>query len=238
MASLVDRIAHQKGVFGNAPLIEQIFSSNVSAVVDEGWGDYDATNTYTLTQATSGTAAIDTTAPGRLKVDAGAVTASQGVNLQRLKAAFVPAANKSIWAQWNLTVTAATPPITRLQLFVGLAESDTTIFASGSSTTSNHIGWRIQTGGLLVTTFASAKATVEATQTGPTLVDATLIRLGFRYDGASDTIQQYVNGVATGAAIATANIPKVVLYPSFVVQADGTDRPNVYLSGYRVMQIR
>jgi hypothetical protein len=238
MAALLDGTAYQAGVWGNAPLMEWLFTPELVAGIEEDWQDYNSSSAYTLTQATSGTAAIDTTGPGRLKVDAGAATASQGVNLQRLKSAFLPAANKSIWAEFVLTATAASPPITKLQFFVGLAESDTTIFAAGSQTTANHIGWRIATSGLLVSTFASSKASTEATKTGPTLVDATQIRLGFRYDGVADTVQQYVNGVATGTAIATASVPKVVLYPSFVVQADGTDRPNVYLSAYRILQLR
>jgi len=121
---------------------------------------------------------------------------------------------------------------------VELAESDTTIFASGAQTTANHIGWRIANGGLLVSTFASSKASTEATKTGATFVANTAIKLGFVYDGVADTVQQYINGVASGTAVATASVPKVALYPSFVGQSDGTDRPNLIVHGYRIMQTR
>ena len=64
------------------------------------------------------------------------------------------------------------------------------------------------------------------------------MRLGFVYDGVADTLQQYINGVATGTAIATTYIPKVVVYPSFVCQSDGTDRPILYVQGFRIFQLR
>jgi hypothetical protein len=240
-ASILNSPAYQKGVWGNAPLVERGFDQSLAAMLDEQYQSYDATATtgdYVATAATSGTAAVSTAFPGALILDAGATTANQGMQVQRAKSAYLPAAGKSIWFEALIQLTATTPPVTRAQLFVGLAELDTTIFASGSQTTANHIGWRINTGGLLVTTFACNKATVEATRTGPTLVAATDIRLGFRYDGSADTITQYVNGVATGTAVATASVPKVVLYPSLACLSDGTDRPNLIVKGVRVLQLR
>lgn len=239
--SLLNGRAFKAGVWGNAPVVERLFDPGIAVLLDDQFQFFDTTATtgdWVSTQATSGTAAVDVTQPGSLLLDAGATTANQGIQVQRLKSPFVPAANKSIWAEFAITLTAATPPVTKAQLFVGLAESDTTIFASGSQTTANHIGWRINTGGLLATTFASSKASTETTQTGVTLVDATKVRLGFRYDGGSDTITRYVNGVLTGTAIATANIPKVVLYPSIACLSDGVDRPKMLVSGFRVMQLR
>lgn len=224
-----------------APLLEFMFDPSIGFMLDENFSAYDAAATsgdYTLTAATSGTAAILTTAPGTLQLDAGAATAAQGVNLQRLKAGFIPAANKSIWAEFNISLTATSPPVTKSQLFIGLAASDTTIIAAGSQTTNNRIGWQIQTSELMVTTFTADKAGAATTKTGPTLVDATKIRLGFFYDGVADTLQQYVNGATSGTAVATANIAKLVMYPSFVCQADGTDRPNLNIHGYRIFQLR
>ncbi len=151
---------------------------------------------------------------------------------------FIPAANKSIWAEFNVSLTATTPPVTKAQLYVGLAAIDTTIIASGSQSTQNRIGWQIETAGLLVTTFTCDKAGTATTKTGPTLVAATGIRLGFVYDGVADTVQQYVNGVASGTAVTTTNIAKLAMYPSFVCQSDGTDEPILNVSGYRIFQLR
>lgn len=224
-----------------APLLEYMFDPSIGFMLDENFASYDAaatTGDYLLTQATTGTAVISTTAPGTLFIDAGATTQHQGVNLQRLKAGFLPATNKSIWAEFNISLTATTPPVTKAQFYAGLAASDTTIFASGSQTTNNRIGWQIETTANLATTFTADKAGTATTKTGPTLVAATKIRLGFVYDGAADTLQQYVDGVATGTAVATANIAKAVMYPSFVCQSDGTDRPNLNIHGYRIFQLR
>lgn len=241
MPALIDRVAYRAGVWGNAPLMEALFDQRVAVLLNEQFTSYDAaatTGDYLATQATSGTATIDTTGPGGLLLDAGATTDNQGINLQRLKTAFVPAANKSIWAEFVVTLSAATPPVTKAQLFVGLAASDTTIIASGAQSTNNRIGWQILDGALLVSSFTADKAGTGTTATGHTFVPATQVRLGFRYDGLADTLQQYVNGVATGTVIATANIPKVALYPSFVCQSDATDRPTLLIQGYRILQLR
>lgn len=236
---LLNRQNFAQGVWAHAPVLENLFDPTLCAFLNEDWQDYETTNgPYTLTQATSGTAAIDTTAPGRLKMDAGATTANQGAQIQRLKSAWVPAAGKSLWAEFVVMLTATTPPVTKCQLFVGLAASDTTIIAGGAMTTNNRIGWEVLAGGLLQTTFTCDKAGTSTTQTGPLLVDATPIKLGFHYHGASDTLQAYVNGVATGAPITTTNIPKVAVYPSFVCQSDGTDEANLYVSAYQIMQLR
>lgn len=241
MPSLIDRTAFRAGVWANAPLVEAMFDQRIAVLLNEQFTSYDAaatTGDYVATQATSGTAAIDTAAPGGLLLDAGATTDNQGINLQRLKTPFVPASGKSIWAEFVVTLTATTPPVTRAQLFVGLAASDTTIIASGAQTTNNRIGWQILDGALLVSSFTVDKAGTASTTTGHTFVPATQVRLGFRYDGTADTVQQYINGVATGSAITTTNVPKAALYPSFVCQSDGTDRPNLLISGYRILQLR
>ena len=225
----------------DCPLLEYLHDPSVGVYLDERFVSYDAaatTGDYTLTQATTGTAAIDTASPGALKIDAGATTQHQGTNLQRLKAAFVPAANKSIWFEARVQLTAATPPVTKWQGFIGLAASDTTILPSGAHSTNNRIGWHTLTTENLAYTFGSDKAGTNTTKAGGTFAAATDVRLGFVYDGVADTLQQYINGVATGTAIATTHIPKVVVYPSFVCQSDGTDRPILYVKGYRVFQLR
>lgn len=224
----------------DCPLLEYIHDQSIGVLLDERWQGFNTVSTtgdWVSTQATSGTAAIDTTAPGRLKIDAGATTSGQGMNLQRTKSAFIPASGKDLWAEFKVLLTASTPPVTKAQLFVGLAASDTTIIASGSQTTNNRIGWQIQTGENLALTFTVDKAGTGTTATGATLTAATAIRLGFKYDGTADTIQQYINGVATGSAIATTYIPKLVVYPSLVCQSDGTDQPVLYVSPFRVFQL-
>lgn len=222
------------------PLWEYLFDPSIGIMFDWDGTNYNsAANTdWTGTAATTGSAATSTAVAGALTLDAGATTANQGFQIQNLKCGIIPAANKSIWYECRFRLTATTPPVTKAQIYVGLAASDTTIIAAGAMSTNNRIGWEILNGGLLVTTFTCDKAGTATTKTGPTLVDATDIRLGFFYDGAADTVQQYVNGAASQTAVATANIPKVVIYPSVVCQSDGTDQPNLILQSIRCFQLR
>lgn len=238
---VLNALYYRTGLWKDCPLLEYIFDPTIGILLDEHWGSYDAEATvgdYVGTAAVSGSAAISATIPGALAIDAGATTDNQGFNLQRVKSMFLPAAGKDIWAEWHILLTATTPPVTRAQLYVGLAAIDTTIIAAGAQSANNRIGWQILDGGLLVTTFTSDKAGVADTRTGPTLAAATAIKLGLKYDGTADTVQQYVNGVATGLPIVTANIPKLAIYPSFVCQSDGTDQPILASLGYRVFQLR
>lgn len=228
--------AYQKGVWGRAPLVEQKFDPSIAALLDEQWQSYDpeATNgEWVLTQATTGAAAISTALPGVLELDSNSTTSTQGAQIQRVKSAFVPTANKSVWGEFQIKVV---DTFDKVELFVGLSEIDTTIIASSAVSPANFIGWQCVTDdGVLL--FASEKATVGTTQASATIAEDTWIRLGFFYDGAADTLQQYVNGVATGTAIATANIPKVALYPSFVCQSAGTNDPILHIRPFRVLQL-
>lgn len=241
MSARIDRVAFHANLWANAPALEQLFDPTVAVYLNEQFQSLNTVSTtgdWVGTAATTGSAAVSTSVIGAVTLDAGATTAAQGYQLQRTKSAFLPAAGKDIWFEATINLTAATPPVTKAVLFVGLAESDTTIFAAGSQTTANHIGWRIATGGNLALTFASNKASTEATATAATLTAATDIKLGFWYDGTGDQVYQYVNGVQTGSAVATASVPKVVLYPSLACLSDGTDQPKLTVKALRVVQLR
>lgn len=231
---------HQTNIWATCPLQEYLFDPQIGHLCDEQWNSYNAaatTGDYVGTQATAGTAVISTAVQGALLIDAGSTTQHQGFNLQRLKSMFLPAANKSIWAEFKISLTASTPPVTKAEIFVGLAASDTTFYSSGAHSTNNRIGWHIQTAENLALTFGADKAGASTTKTGTTLVDATAVKLGFFYDGVQDTIQQYINGVATGTTISTTNVPKAAIYPTFVCQTDGTDQPKLTVYPYRIFQL-
>jgi hypothetical protein len=229
---------YSTNLWKTCPLLEYMFDPMIGVLLDERWQSYDAaatTGDYVGTQATAGTAAISTAAPGVLEVDCNSTTQGQGFQIQRVKSAFIPAANKSIWFECKLKVV---DTFDKIQLFAGLSEADTSIIGSGANTSANHIGWEIATAGAGVMTFVSEKAGTRGTVTATTLAEDTYIKLGFFYDGAADTVQQYINGVASGSAVATANIPKVAIYPAFVCQTDDTNDPILHLQGYRVFQLR
>jgi hypothetical protein len=136
---------------------------------------------------------------------------------------------------WFETTIQTTFP-TFLEVFVALAELDTSIIATSAISTANHIGWYCVTDdGVLL--FGANKASAAATKAAATIAEDTYIKLGFKVNGVT-SIEQYINGVLTGTAHATANVPIVALYPSFVCQSAGTNDPIMHIKGYRVFQLR
>lgn len=217
----------------NCPLLEYIHDPTIGSYLNESWQSYNAASTsgdYVLTQATAGTGAISTAAPGVFELDCNSTTQAQGVQVQRLKSAFVPAAGSEIWFECKVKVV---DTYDKIQFFAGLAESDTSIIGSGSLSTTNHIGWKCEASGAGVLTFQGKAATSSST----TLAEDTYVKLGFYVNGVT-SITQYVNGVATGTDLSSAAIPTVVVYPSFVCQTDGTNDPILHIAGYRVFQTR
>ena len=223
-------------LWNTCPLMEDESAIDILATCNEQWMGFNTvatTGDYTLTTVTSGTAAISTTEQGVLQLDAGAATANQGCNLQRQKSNFVPALTRDIWAEFRVKLVTSI----NSQFFVGLAAVNTTVIASGALNTANCIGFSsITNDGVILAT--GIKASAAATQAATTMVAGTYQNLGFYYNSTADTIQFYVNGKTKGAVMATANVPKVALSPTFVNQGGGSGQPVLYCNAYRVMQRR
>lgn len=226
---------YASNLWKTCPMQEYLHDPSIGFYLQEDFTHYDATDDYTLTQATTGAAAISTAAPGVLEIDSNSSTATQGANLQRTGACFLPASGKDIWFETSIKVV---DTYDKAELFIGLSEIDTSIIASSANSSANHIGWQCVTDdGILL--FSSEKAGTGATQSAATIAEATYIKLGFHYDGTADTITQYINGTSSGlSGHVTANIPKVAIYPSFVCQSGGTNDPILHVAGYRVFQLR
>ncbi len=227
---------YSTSLWRTCPLWEYLFDPYIGTLLDEQWHSYDAaatTGDYVLTQATQGTAAISTAAPGVLELDSNSATSTQGATLQHNKAVFIPAAGKHIWAEFKFKIV---DTFDKVELFVGLSELDTTLVASSANSSANHIGWQCVTDdGVLL--FSAEKATAGATKAAATIAEDTYIRLGFYVNGVTE-VEQYVNGVLTGTNHVTANIPIVAIYPSFVCQSAGTNDPIMHIQGYRIFQLR
>lgn len=189
---------------------------------------------YTMTQATTGTWEMDADAEnGVLSLDSNSTTAAQGIQAQKTLASFKPKAGRAIWYKSKVKVTGIAN--LNAELFIGLAEIDPTVIAASAVTTNNHIGFSSVTdNGILLAN--SAKAGTGATTTGTTIVSDTWITLGFKVSGL-DSVSFYVNG-AQVSALPTANIPIVVLAPTFVCQSGGTDQPVLHVDYVIVEQTR
>lgn len=227
---------YSANLWKTCPLLEYMFDPMIGFMIDERWHSYNAaatTGDYVLTQATTGTGAISTAAPGVLELDSNSTTSTQGATLQHNKAVFLPAAGKHIWAEFKIKIV---DTFDKVELFAGLSELDTTLIASSLNSSANHIGWEcVSDDGVLV--FAGEKAGTRGTSSAATIAEDTYIKLGFYVNGVT-SVTQYINGVETGTALATANIPVVALYPSFVCQSAGTNDPIMHIQGFRIFQLR
>lgn len=206
-----------------------------SGAIDEGFGFKDefltfddASTRWLLTQATSGTAALDPAAIGGvLLLDAAAATNHQGAQIQMGGAtaacSFIASAASKIYFEARVKI--ADIGSTTCQMFVGLSEIDTSIIASGANTSTNHVGFEaINTTAMGI--HSEKAGSRSSTASVHTLVDDDYVKLGFLIDGVTK-ITPFVNGVAQTAI--TTNIPIVAMTPSFVCQASGTTDPIVHV---------
>jgi hypothetical protein len=223
-------------LWADCPLLEYLHDPSIGVYLNEDFSGYNAaatTGDWILTQATAGTAAVSTAATGVLEIDSASATATQGVNLQRAKSIFLPAAGKDLWFECSMKIV---DTYDKAEIFVGLSDIDTAIIAASANASDNHIGWQCVTDdGVLL--FSGEKAGTGATRAATTIAEDTYVKLGFKVTGVS-TVDQYIDGVLTGTATATANIPIVALVPSFVCQSGGTNDPIMHLRNLRIFQLR
>ncbi len=133
---------HQTDLWRKCPMMAIMCNPTIAVCYFEDFHAYNATDDWTLTQATTGAAAISTAAPGVLELDSNSTTATQGANLQNTNAAFVPASGKDIWFEARIKIV---DTYDKAEVFVGLAAEDTSIIAGSDMTAANHIGWECNT---------------------------------------------------------------------------------------------
>lgn len=190
---------------------------------------------YTTTQATQGTFAIGGDAGGTALVDSNSTTIHQGANVQKLGLCITPAATKDIWFETRIKVA---DTYDKVQLFAGLAESDTTLLASGAISHNNGIGIASLTTAAGVAILSAVKATAAGTVAGiKTIAEDTWFTFGFKVNGVT-SIEYWIDGVKGSSTLLTDNIPIVALTPSFVCQSDGTNDPILHIDYWRYLQIR
>lgn len=232
------------GVWADCPLLAIHADPSVGYGICEhftGWPGAAPTGTtmagWTATQQTTGAVSLDTANPGGvLLIDSNSTTATQGLNLQYDMLDFKPAANKDIWFECRLKIV---DTYDKCELFVGLAEDDTSIIATSAVSTANHIGFSCVTDNGVIL-LNGEKATAGATKACTTISEATYVRLGFKVNGVT-SVDQWVDGVqltpTTTYSLATANIPIVGLKLSFVCQSGGTNDPIMHVDYVKCYQL-
>ena len=224
-------------LWNQAPL-QQVLGGGLG----EGFGfiddflSFDAdSKSWVLTNATSGTGAIDPAAKGGvLLLDSAASTNNQGVQIQLGGAvgasSFVPNVNAKIY--YEARIKAADIGSTTVQIFAGLAVVDTTLFATAANSTANHVGFEAINTLSLSYVHEKAGTRVSDTSAG-TIADDTYIKVGFLIDGLT-SITPFVDGVA--GTVQTASIPIVALTPSFVCHSSGTTDPILHVNWVACIQ--
>ena len=190
---------------------------------------------YAETNATAGTADIDPAGDnGVLLLDSNSATVTQGIQIQRPAANFVPKAGRTIFFEARVKVA---DTFDEAQLFIGLGNIETAIIASSTVATTSHIAFTTVTDdGILLSNIE--KAGVGDTGTGTTIAEDTWVTLGFKVNGLTD-VTFYVNGAAVYKNTTTTAIPNVALSPSFVCQSGaGATDPIMHLDYWKCAQTR
>jgi hypothetical protein len=188
---------------------------------------------WTLTQATTGTAALAVANYGVIELDSASSTADQGVQVQHLVSIPAIAANHAVRFGCRIKVT---DTVDKAQVFAGLAITDTTIFASGVPGVTDYVGFMLDAGDAAAKAVAlelnSTSGSEEKSAAVHTLVEDTYVVLEFEFDGVS-TVTPYVDGVA-GTAITVSDPPEGALRPSFACLSEGTNDPILSLDWWYV----
>jgi hypothetical protein len=191
---------------------------------------------YAVENATSGSVAQDTNVGniGVALLNSGATTDDQGVQIQG-GPVVAPAAGRKIAFETRLQFDAiGTGPI----FFAGLSIIDTSVFASGANTSTDHVGFECVVAADKVLTFHTEDGGTRISgATSPhTLVEDTYVKLGFLIDGnAGASVTVYVNGVKTGVAF-TADpdiCTDTLIVPTIAALANGTTQPIAHVDWMR-----
>jgi hypothetical protein len=175
---------------------------------------------WTTTTATSGAVTLDATKG--LKIDAGATTANQGVNLQLSSNRFTVAAGKPVWFEGRVRFEGLSS--LKIQFGFGLAAIQTAIITGGAVGTDDKIAFDGATTAGTIVSDACASAT-SGTGTGFTIANNTTYKLGFV--AQTNRVDFWVNGAVVQSL--TSNIPTSALAPFITVKANGTVQPVCYL---------
>jgi len=226
---------YKNGVWADCPTLAIDQDPNIAHVIFEDFNNIDAATLagYTATQSGAGTFALSDAVGGVALADCNSTTDTQGINVQKIGECFLPAADKDIWFECRVKVA---DTIAQAQLFIGLAQTDTTIIASSSNSSTDHIGWQsVSEDGVLI--FSAEKAGTGATKAAVTLTEDTWLTLGFKVNGLT-SIEHWVNGAKIATSHVTANISVLEMTPSFVCQTADTNAPILHIDWYKCVQLR
>ena len=187
---------------------------------------------WTVTEATAGTIENVIGEGGELHIGA-AATADQGLQAQLLSCCVKPVLGTNIWFEARVQISHIDN-----QYFVGLADTDTSIIASGALDETNveSVGFfqdepsATGVGGTVTQKTGAADVTEDIV----TLTAATWTTLGFKITGVSK-VEFYQDGALIETGATAANIPAVEMALSLVCQnEDGANINTLKMDWFRL----
>ena len=194
-------------------------------MIGPDWFSLGSADSWTLTTVTSGTLTrVDQAGGGLIFDSAGYNADDDGINAQMKGECFKPAADKTLWFEAYCKFSTTTPD----QYLVGLAQTDTTLIASGALDEANSSMLAfysdVNTTATYLEFVTNKAASVDIDTHIADVVAATGIKLGFKVCTVRGALQvwPYINGVLQTADIVTDtdDIPITEMTPSFVAQVE------------------
>ena len=219
--------------FGNGFLYEDDYldleiepaASGISDTTVPGW---------VITRATAGGIGSIIGAGGELHMLA-AATADQGINAQKVNACVLPVAGTNIWFEARVQVSHIDN-----QIFVGIADTDTTLIGTGALDESNveSVGFftDVNSTTLLGGTVTQKTGVPDVTEDIVAMPATTWTTLGFKITGITK-VEFYVDGVLVETGATAASIPAVEMAYSLVCQnEDGSNVNTLKVDWVRLAQ--
>jgi len=185
-------------------------------------------NTYTITNQTAGTFALDDAEGGVALADSASTTDTQGVTVQLGDAtgdAFYTGTSQILAFEARVKLAdVGTAP----EFFLGLAEILVTMMDTGANVNANHIGFEITSSSATAMDFHAEVAGTRTSETGVhTFADGTWVKLGFKVVNRT-RIEIWVDGVKNSTQL-TSGFPLVGMTPTLDCHTNATTDPIVHI---------
>jgi hypothetical protein len=228
------------GVWNDCPWLvaggDPSYATIYDLKLDERVASSDAIRGHVVTKATAGKIGYVDAVGNEMYITPDSVTAHQGLNIQKRGEIFKIATGKNLWMEAEVKIDV----VNKMQLFIGLAKTDTTLMPSGSLDNSNaeYLGFALETGAAGTPSIFSCLATAEVSDELAALTDNTWVKLGLKVSGAG-VIKAYVDGAEVALTnVVAAALPTTELTPSIVVQSGASTSSNLYIRSFKVFQLR
>lgn len=214
-------------------MVHELFDdfNDLSTGTEIGWNVTEDTSdcTQVISDAINGVALLTNKAS----------TDDNGQQIQWHSELFKLIEGKKLWFECKIMCSAG--DATNLDFFVGLSATED-LTGVADSMPANGVGFHKDDGDTNIDVSSSDGGTNLQVAAASTLVDATFIRLGFKFDGGatgSATITPYINGTAGTAISSVTYATMAEMSPIFMVRnGDGSTAQNLNIDYIKIVAER